>query len=206
MFRKSFRALSASAALVATLALAHHGWSSFDQDRPLYLEWNVWRAMSMLDDGAIQAFAHGDQYGQIRMACVALSIPYSMVAPISWKKAMAVPTGKDAARQRAIQVAPWASRNSVRTSGPPEAFRARYADELARLKQEVAAARELLPQVAVSAAASDDRGRSAVDRLASSGCSGPSISASFRYRLASSRRDLPRLGLPCGLSLPSDVN
>jgi len=37
----------------------------------------------------------------------------------------------------------------------PEAFRARFADELAKLKQEVAAARELLPRVAVSAAAEE---------------------------------------------------
>jgi magnesium chelatase subunit I len=37
----------------------------------------------------------------------------------------------------------------------PEAFRERYADELYRLKQEVAAARELLPQVAISAAAEE---------------------------------------------------
>jgi magnesium chelatase subunit I len=37
----------------------------------------------------------------------------------------------------------------------PEAFRARYADELYRLKQEVAAARELLPQIVISAAAEE---------------------------------------------------
>jgi magnesium chelatase subunit I len=37
----------------------------------------------------------------------------------------------------------------------PEAFRARYADEMARLKQEVAAAREILPRVMVSAAAEE---------------------------------------------------
>jgi magnesium chelatase subunit I len=37
----------------------------------------------------------------------------------------------------------------------PEAFRARYADEMARLKQEVAVAREILPQVGVSAAAEE---------------------------------------------------
>lgn len=38
MFRKILPALAASAALVATLALAHHGWSSFDQTKPIYLE------------------------------------------------------------------------------------------------------------------------------------------------------------------------
>ena len=37
----------------------------------------------------------------------------------------------------------------------PEAFRARYADEMDRLKQEVAVAREILPQVTISAAAEE---------------------------------------------------
>jgi magnesium chelatase subunit I len=37
----------------------------------------------------------------------------------------------------------------------PEAFRARFADELSKLKQEVAAARDLLPRVAVAAAAEE---------------------------------------------------
>ncbi len=30
---------------VAPWALAHHGWSSFDQDRPIYLEGKVTKAM-----------------------------------------------------------------------------------------------------------------------------------------------------------------
>jgi len=33
--------VAASAPLVPMLASAHHGWSSFDQDRPLYLEGKV---------------------------------------------------------------------------------------------------------------------------------------------------------------------
>ncbi|TFZ00803.1 hypothetical protein EZ313_20385 [Ramlibacter henchirensis] len=35
------RTLLLSAAGLPTLALAHHGWSSFDQDRPIYLEGRV---------------------------------------------------------------------------------------------------------------------------------------------------------------------
>ncbi|NUO74135.1 MAG: hypothetical protein HOQ10_15670 [Frateuria sp.] len=35
------RTLVLSVAGLPTLALAHHGWSSFDQDRPLYLEGKV---------------------------------------------------------------------------------------------------------------------------------------------------------------------
>lgn len=37
MQRRAFLAAAASAAAVPA-ALAHHGWSSFDQDRPIYLE------------------------------------------------------------------------------------------------------------------------------------------------------------------------
>ena len=38
------RTLVLSVAGLPTLALAHHGWSSFDQDRPLYLEGKVTKA------------------------------------------------------------------------------------------------------------------------------------------------------------------
>ncbi len=39
MFRREF--LVAGAALAAVPAFAHHGWSSFDQGRPIYLEGKV---------------------------------------------------------------------------------------------------------------------------------------------------------------------
>jgi hypothetical protein len=38
------RTLLAATALTPLGALAHHGWSSFDQDRPIYLEGRVTRA------------------------------------------------------------------------------------------------------------------------------------------------------------------
>ena len=38
------RTLVLSAAGLPALALAHHGWSSFDQERPLYLEGRVTKA------------------------------------------------------------------------------------------------------------------------------------------------------------------
>ena len=47
MKRRRFVAVTATAAslpLAAPLAWAHHGWSSFDQDRPLYLEGKVLRS------------------------------------------------------------------------------------------------------------------------------------------------------------------
>jgi len=40
MQRRTFT-LAALAASVPSLALAHHGWSSFDQDKPIYLEGRV---------------------------------------------------------------------------------------------------------------------------------------------------------------------
>jgi hypothetical protein len=38
MKRRHIVVTAASLPLATPLALAHHGWSSFDQDRPLYLE------------------------------------------------------------------------------------------------------------------------------------------------------------------------
>jgi hypothetical protein len=41
MKRRSFVLGAASTAVAAAPAWAHHGWSSFDQDRPIYLEGRV---------------------------------------------------------------------------------------------------------------------------------------------------------------------
>jgi hypothetical protein len=41
MKRRSFVGAAASSAFVMPAAWAHHGWSGFDQDRPLYLEGQV---------------------------------------------------------------------------------------------------------------------------------------------------------------------
>lgn len=44
MKRRSIVIAAASLPVAAPFAWAHHGWSSFDQDRPLYLEGKVVRA------------------------------------------------------------------------------------------------------------------------------------------------------------------
>jgi hypothetical protein len=41
MKRRQFVLAAASVPLAAPMAWAHHGWSSFDQDRPIYLEGKV---------------------------------------------------------------------------------------------------------------------------------------------------------------------
>ena len=38
MFRALLSALSVTSALIASVAFAHHGWSSFDETKPIYLE------------------------------------------------------------------------------------------------------------------------------------------------------------------------
>ena len=38
MFRALLSALAVTSALIASVAFAHHGWSSFDETKPIYLE------------------------------------------------------------------------------------------------------------------------------------------------------------------------
>ena len=38
MFRALLSSLSVACALIANVAFAHHGWSSFDETKPIYLE------------------------------------------------------------------------------------------------------------------------------------------------------------------------
>lgn len=41
MFRVLLSAFAITSALIANVALAHHGWSSFDETKPIYLEGTV---------------------------------------------------------------------------------------------------------------------------------------------------------------------
>ncbi len=56
--------------------------------------------------GVSSAFASGKGYGIILGVIAALEIPYSIIAPQVWKKALAVPAEKDGARSRASQLMP----------------------------------------------------------------------------------------------------
>jgi crossover junction endodeoxyribonuclease RuvC len=57
-------------------------------------------------EGAVGAFSFGRGFGMLEMACAALQIPYTLVLPGVWKKAMAVPADKGLARMRACREFP----------------------------------------------------------------------------------------------------
>lgn len=60
-------------------------------------------------DGAVAGFRGGDGYGVIRGVLAAVGVPYTMVAPQRWKRALDVAADKDAARARASQLLPAAA-------------------------------------------------------------------------------------------------
>jgi len=57
------------------------------------------------------AYSMGKSEGAILGICCALSLPYTLVRPSEWKKAMQCPADKDAARQRASQLLPTYAHN-----------------------------------------------------------------------------------------------
>lgn len=74
---------------------------------------HVW-AMNRPDKGGDQggrqsaaaAFAQGKNYGAVLGILAVLRVPTTLVAPVRWKNALLVPSGKDAARMRASQLLP----------------------------------------------------------------------------------------------------
>lgn len=83
MHRRSFVAASAGAAFLPVAAHAHHGWSSFDQERPLYLE------------GTAEKVAWANPHAEVR-----LRVPPALALPADLKT-RAVPkqsAGLDAAK------------------------------------------------------------------------------------------------------------
>jgi crossover junction endodeoxyribonuclease RuvC len=57
-------------------------------------------------NGAAQAFSFGRACEAIENALIACNVPYSMVTPQEWKRAMKCPAEKDGARMRASQLLP----------------------------------------------------------------------------------------------------
>ena len=57
-------------------------------------------------EGAAGAFSFGNSFGCLRGALGALSIPFFLVMPAVWKRAMHCPAEKDGARLRAGQLLP----------------------------------------------------------------------------------------------------
>ena len=61
---------------------------------------------AMPGQGIASMFAFGKAYGALLGVLSANFIPMTTVSPVVWKKALAVPAGKDAARARASQLLP----------------------------------------------------------------------------------------------------
>jgi len=61
---------------------------------------------AMPGQGVTSMFAFGKAYGAPLGMLAAFQIPMTLVTPQKWKKALGVPKGKDAARQRATQLLP----------------------------------------------------------------------------------------------------
>jgi crossover junction endodeoxyribonuclease RuvC len=64
------------------------------------------QAGSMPGQGVSSVFSFGKTYGIIIGICAALKVPYTLVPPQRWKKALGVPKEKDGARARASQLLP----------------------------------------------------------------------------------------------------
>lgn len=64
------------------------------------------RVGAMPGQGVSSMFAFGRSVGQIEGIVATLAVPVSYVAPQSWRRALAVPLGKDGSRLRASQLMP----------------------------------------------------------------------------------------------------
>jgi crossover junction endodeoxyribonuclease RuvC len=66
--------------------------------------------------GVTSTFRFGCAYGGLKMALAACGVPFTIVTPQRWKKALGVLTGadKEASRQRALQLFPDQAANLVR--------------------------------------------------------------------------------------------
>lgn len=72
------------------------------------------QAGSRPGQGVASSFAFGKGYGLVLGILVAHGIPYTVVHPTVWKKALHVPAGKDAARARASQLFPGSAQRWTR--------------------------------------------------------------------------------------------
>lgn len=52
-------------------------------------------------EGAVGAFAFGKSRGTVEGVCGALGISVTLIAPVSWKRAIGIPPGKDGAKDAA---------------------------------------------------------------------------------------------------------
>lgn len=98
------------------------------------------RVGAMPGQGVTSMFAFGRAVGAVEGVLAALGVPVSYVAPVVWKRALAVPTGKDGARLRASQLMP------------------AYAERWRRAKDDGRAESALIALYAMTAAQCRDKG------------------------------------------------
>jgi crossover junction endodeoxyribonuclease RuvC len=61
---------------------------------------------AMPGQGVSSVFAFGKSFGVVIGVPAALGVPFTLVAPVVWKRALSVPAAKDGARARASQLLP----------------------------------------------------------------------------------------------------
>jgi crossover junction endodeoxyribonuclease RuvC len=64
---------------------------------------------AMPGQGVSSVFEFGKSFGVVIGVLAALGIPFTLVAPVVWKRALGVPAAKDGARARASQLLPAAA-------------------------------------------------------------------------------------------------
>ena len=72
---------------------------SRDDVEHIYIE----RQQAMPKQGVVSTFKLGYGFGQIVSTCALSRAPFTLVTPVSWKRAMNLPKDKDAARRLAQQ-------------------------------------------------------------------------------------------------------
>jgi Holliday junction resolvasome RuvABC endonuclease subunit len=65
----------------------------------IYIE----RQQAMPRQGVVSTFKLGYGFGQISSTCALSKVPFSLVSPAKWKRALALPKDKDSARRLAQQ-------------------------------------------------------------------------------------------------------
>lgn len=77
----------------------------------LTMRGHIWleQATAMPGQGVTSMFRYGQTYGAIRGLIAGLQLPCTQVHPATWKRALRMPKGKDAARARASELLPSAA-------------------------------------------------------------------------------------------------
>jgi crossover junction endodeoxyribonuclease RuvC len=94
---------------------------------------------AMPGQGVSSVFSFGKSFGVVIGALAALGVPYTLVAPVTWKRALQVPAAKDGARARASQLLPAAAHHWMRVKDDGRAEAALIGHYGLRSSQRIAA-------------------------------------------------------------------